>query len=494
MEESFPQSQADIDALALTHGSKWGLQHMPTCRTLAHNLAILRAAAKRIGRPCYVFGNDVKDYFNHFCNAASELPLMNLVFLGESGDLSLEDQLRSMGQKGEHLIFVSEKRMGFGIHPNAQIAQDLSESLDYIFRTRMDKVEDAINDADPSHALQSWLSERRALEKKVGGHQRRLYCTLTYCDDNIVGVVGVEAAIRALLLRRAIEREAGLIMAIPKKRMLGTWGLWLGILVFSMLGMLVVPRTKLLKASVALQEALNARLPFDEYRSVIGLLEHMRHALCLPRRLMHGLYFPHGPQGEGQRGPCTIVRPNLFMCRQINEWLQLLARRAGAYFTSCFTRVKVHALDKVLTYFATSDAATDSDPPGMGGYMHGAYWYLPLTSEIVQWLHISVLELLATGFSTMVFEKLVPPPARLGLGADASATCTTFTRETESSEMLMCAHHAFLQSPRFCKAKKRTDLGHYRGASNLAADAVSRGLWDTFSLLCQNLRVRPFQV
>ena len=49
--------------------------------------------------------------------------------------------------------------------------------------------------------------------------------------------------------RRQIEREAGLIMAIPKKRMLGTWGLWLGILIFSSLGCVIVPRAKLVRAS-----------------------------------------------------------------------------------------------------------------------------------------------------------------------------------------------------------------------------------------------------
>ena len=38
--------------------------------------------------------------------------------------------------------------MGFGIHPNLGIAQDLSEAIDHIFRRRMDEVEDTVNDAD----------------------------------------------------------------------------------------------------------------------------------------------------------------------------------------------------------------------------------------------------------------------------------------------------------------------------------------------------------
>ena len=49
----------------------------------------------------------------------------------------------------------------------------------------------------------------------------------------------------------------------------------------------------------------------------------------------------------------------------------------------------------------------------MGGYMHGLYWYVALTAEVVRWLHISVLEFLATGFSAMTFGP------RLATGYDA---------------------------------------------------------------------------
>ena len=130
-------------------------------------------------------------------------------------------------------------------------------------------------------------------------------------------------------------------------------------------------------------------------------------------------------------------------------------------------------------FFAASesDAATDSTPPGLGGFMHGFYWYahvVALTQEHVRWLHISVLELLATGFSTIIFTPLLPPGAkRLTHGADATATVTTLTRETESSEMLMLTHHALLQCDQFKALAPRADLGHLRGDSNLGADAVS---------------------
>ena len=41
-------------------------------------------------------------------------------------------------EAGNTLIMINERRMGFGIHPNSAIAQELSEAIDYIFRKRMD--------------------------------------------------------------------------------------------------------------------------------------------------------------------------------------------------------------------------------------------------------------------------------------------------------------------------------------------------------------------
>ena len=149
-------------------------------------------------------------------------------------------------------------------------------------------------------------------------------------------------------------------MAIPEKRMLGTWGVWLGILIFSQLGFILIPKSKLLRASQALRLTLTSELPFDEYRSNIGLLEHIRNALCLPRRIMHGLYRPHGPYGEGLLGPCTIVRPDPFMSSQIMHWLEFFSSEAGCYFTSALTRASFPAAAGSQHFYAASDAATDS--------------------------------------------------------------------------------------------------------------------------------------
>jgi hypothetical protein len=223
------------------------------------------------------------------------------------------------------------------------------------------------------------------------------------------------------------------------------------------------------------------------------LLEHIRHALCLPRRLMHGLYTPHGPLGEARYGPATPVLPSPFMIIQLKQWLYHLSGSAGSAFTSVLRRSALPSLDTII-YSATSDAATDSVPPGMGGFMHGFYWYLALSDEIIKWIHISVLELLATGFSAVVFHPLLPSSVRLSLGADALATPYTLVRETEKSAMLTAAHHALLNNDTFVLASKQADLGHLRGDANLVGDTISRGKWILFARLCRDLRIRPNQL
>ena len=78
-------------------------------------------------------------------------------------------------------------------------------------------------------------------------------------------------------------------------------------------------------------------------------------------------------------------------------------------------------------YEAASDAATDSVPPGLGGFMHGMYWQLTLTTEHLRWLHVTVLEMLATGFSAIIFDSHVPGDARLALHSDSAPAVYSLT-------------------------------------------------------------------
>eukprot|EP00962_Isochrysis_galbana_P041925 scaffold15513_cov144-Isochrysis_galbana.AAC.1 len=99
---------------------------MPTITHVMTDLLVLRRAAHLMSEPVYIFGDDVKDYFNHLENAPEELWKCVITFLGDAND---EDhRVRPKVGAQRDAIFVSERRMGFGLHPNSNVAQQLSEA------------------------------------------------------------------------------------------------------------------------------------------------------------------------------------------------------------------------------------------------------------------------------------------------------------------------------------------------------------------------------
>eukprot|EP00965_Chrysotila_dentata_P044269 1471791-Pleurochrysis_carterae.AAC.1 len=74
-----------------------------------------------------------------------------------------------------------------------------------------------------------------------------------YTDDPVLAVVGVDRALRALRIWRTLTNGLRLEMTIPEKRTLGVWARWLGALLFATLRIVVIPKSKLLRASMQLQ-------------------------------------------------------------------------------------------------------------------------------------------------------------------------------------------------------------------------------------------------
>ena len=52
--------------------------------------------------------------------------------------------------------------------------------------------------------------------------------------------------------------------------------LWLGALIFASIGLIVVPKDKLIRAAAAINELAAGGIPFSKYCSLVGLLEHIR--------------------------------------------------------------------------------------------------------------------------------------------------------------------------------------------------------------------------
>ena len=172
--------------------------------------------------------------------------------------------------------------------------------------------------------MQDWLTHRRRLAATTHRYEDTLFRAHIYTDDPIFMIVGLRRTLRALCLWREITARYQLIMAIPQKRKIGTMVTWLGFLPSPMHGFVAVQRSKLLRAMVALKAAVEGRLPFDRYRSLMGFLEHLKIMVDRPRLRMAALYRPMLAGHEASLGPATLVVPDQDMLDSLHGWLQAL--------------------------------------------------------------------------------------------------------------------------------------------------------------------------
>ena len=468
-------------------------QDMPTLAHVMRDISVLLAASRLLDEPIYIFGDDAKDYFNQLAIASEDWWKLGVVFLHAQTALTAQDLPRPPEAR---LFFISERRLGFGARPSSNIAQRFSEALLFILRQDMDAEELALPvDSRPSAA--EWRRVRGNVKLPRAGDpqssQLRLWSIHMYCDDPIFIVVGVERTLRMLRLWRALTLNAGLLMAIAEKRNLGTWAPWLGVLLCAGLGLVIVPKAKLLRTASRILDVLQQRTEFSEYRSLMGMLEHLLCVNCAPRSVMYGLYQPHRCKRIQLDGPSAIVLVTAFIAEQLSRWLELLQRSGGAPVTAALHPASARVAG-ALTYVVSSDAATDSHPPGMGGYCHGLYWYLAIPAEWLVWLHITVLEMLATCGSAMAFRAYLSSASHVLLQADGLATPYVLSRHTAKSAMLEMVHHLQLRDRDYMEVAAKADIVHLNGDANVFSDAVSRALWARFFALCRAVNVRPMRV
>ena len=475
--------------------SRWPHEDKPTLTQVMVDLSVLLGAARLLEEPIYIFGDDAKDYFSQLAISSEDWWKLGVVFLRPpaEGELSRHDVGR--------LFFVSERRLGFGAKPSSNIAQRFSEALLYMLRQDMDAAEAAVP-LDTRPSAREWRRRREQICARLGTTaadrtrctcvQTRLWFAHMYTDDPIFAVVGVERALRLLACWHTLTTEVKLLMAIPEKRNLGTWAPWLGVIICAGLGLVIVPKAKLLRTGERLVAALTKRLEFGEYRSLLGMLEHLRCVNCAPASVMYGLYGPHRSTRIRADGPTALVRVTAFIALQLQRWLELLTHTGGAPVTAALRKVRPTQLS--LTYVVSSDAATDSEPPGIGGFCHGLYWYLAILPEWLTWLHITVLEMLATGGSAMAFAHYLAGAAQVTLQSDSLATPHVLSRHKARSDMLSLCHHELLHDASFAAVAEHAACAHLGGDCNVFSDAISRGLWKRFFALCRALSIRPVQV
>ena len=513
--------------------TKWPKERKPQLSAVMRDNAVFNRAGHLIGEPTYGFEDDAKDYFNQLVMAPSELHKVGTVFLAEPSDLATSAK---QPPGVDQLIFVSEKRLGFGTHGASNIAQRFSDALVVWYREDMD-VADAEARASASARELSWLQLRLDLQRRRGepcvaihrwtqapgavlpdipaptsvgaippGYvcpQLRLFSAFMYTDDPLFLTVGLERTKRALRVWRRLTDAIRLIMAIPEKRTLGSWGRWLGVDVISNLGLVVVPRDKILRASAAIADVLDRGVHFHVYRSLCGLLEHLRAVNLQSRNIMFGLYRPHGPTGASKFGPTGWVTCDALMRKQLLRWQTLLFESCGVSVKRALLRAELEDPPNVI-FDVTSDAClADVDRAGIGGFCHGLFWFYEVPEDVRPYLTIPVLEFLAVGCGLLTFFTYLRGAGRVGprgpnvrilLRTDALTSALALPASSANAEVMQEIDHHLRATTEWETLFFLLAVAHLYGDCNPAADLISRQRWPEFRQLCALLGIRPRRV
>ena len=458
-------------------------EHKPTPRQAMRDLTILLHSASLTGEHVYLFTDDIADYFNQFRLAPEEEWKNVVMTLAIPGDPGYSEARPS-------LVYVNDKVLGFGNVRASNYAQRHTNLLMEVTQRRALVGDRQISYASRNPALQRWLRRRQRVGERTGVPEDRRFFNLMYTDDALFGAVGIDATLNLLREWRGVTSEAGLIMAIPQKREIGTCVLWLGIYFFSILGVAVVTAAKLLRATELIQRALSGELEFSAWQQLCGQLEHIRSVTGHPRSVMIGMYEPH----RLQLTPSQVVVVGPECDQSLREWLAVLVRVGGSTFLVAYGRTWSDLPSTTVVIFTSSDAAREgTETPGLGGYCNGLYWCYPLSAEELQYLVIGVLELLAAICNAIIMWPHVRAFDSIVHQSDALATPHVLANHAARSPIMQAALQAALGDPTYVEAAEsgRYGIEHLSGERNVCSDLPSRGHWARFFQLMQQLRVKP---
>ena len=485
---------------------KFPKERKPALANVMRDLAILLHASLEMNEPIFLWVEDAAHYFNQFGYAAEELWKSTFLVNARPEDVANHGGSFEPGQ----LVFVSEKRLGFGTYASSNIAQRFSNAITGWTMEAFDKLEAEARVTHPDAAWEAWIAKRRPLEEECRRQrpkqnrealgdctQTRLAVLTMYTDDPLGGVVGVERAQRLLRAWREVTKGVNLRMAGADKRQMGGGVEWIGVSILAALGIVAIPKNKLLRARDAIERTLAGKITFGEYRALVGLLEHLRFVARLQADVTNVLYRPHSREGESRGGPSTTVQPTGLMVSALHRWLAIIMQCAGAALTIVFTTSATERLGLADTIISSSsDAAGDGrGTPGMGGYTHGYFWRVNIPPVLLSLLHITAWETLAACVNILVAARLAGPDVVLAMQVDALLTPYVISNQRSRSVDVQRILHGLLNDPLYrLEIAGRLVCRHLSGEGNVPADFASRGLWKELATLCEQLKVKPVLV
>lgn len=253
---------------------------------ILHNIMVLRHAARIFNEDIYVISDDWKDMFTQFRLAPWELWKVGFAFGHLSG---------TIGNKTV-LGMILEYTLGYGFANASNLCQRFANGVMDAVASQMHEADaEFFSSDDRTPAERAYIARRQSLSRLTGRTELALFSLSMYTDDAIFIVVGVDRTLRFLELWGTFVHRSGARMAIPEKRTLVAGLLWCGVMILPCLAMAYVTRVKVVRACNALERVANrdSSLAWADYRSDVGLLEHLLPIVGLNRRYIHERYYPH---------------------------------------------------------------------------------------------------------------------------------------------------------------------------------------------------------
>ena len=451
--------------------TKWAPEIKPRIRDLLGDLAILHYAATNVfHQPVLIFNDDMKDAFNQLCVAPHEWWKMGFVWA------YLDDKASWM------LSAVAEYVLGFGYTNASGCCQRYMEGVQERIVAEMDAEELPALMASLDVKIKAYVAERLRLGKITGRNELRLFVCKVYSDDPVFAAIGVARLVRLLSKWGRFITMSNHRMAIAQKRQIGLRAKWLGLHHWTHLSVCVVPKQKAFKLCLELKAVIDGNAPtYQQWKRTAGLCGHVKDALCLPREALYHIYGPLDTPSDP--GASIIITDRLrSACVALHA---RIAECPGGPNTAAFD-VKRPSLPFVSnrSVIMTSDAALrGTSSPGIGGYMHGFAWRLPLEPDDCTGrfeMPISVLEFVGIGINLIEFPMVVPEPMNYEyiMGSDSDNSVGSLIDEASKSENMQATCTELRSLDAYQLHAARTTLAQIYGEGNVFADAISRGWHD----------------
>ena len=233
---------------------------------------------------------------------------------------------------------------------------------------------------------------------------------------------------------------------------------------------------------------------YAEYRTLLGFLEHLLTVIGGDRTYMYHMYGDNFRRGA-LFGAATIMVLEATHQERLRQWSKALLTRAGSFFSSALGSNAVvappfpaHAVPSGAQlralrpppppdFYLFSDAANEAAAAGLGGWVHGEWWHVPLTPEGQSLFHIAAMEVVALGINVIMLGGKLRGAAAM-LCANALATVDIINTCSAHSPALQSIHARILALPGFAALAPALRTTHVYGEVNAMADASSRARFE----------------